>query len=88
MTALVPGSAGVALLLAAFVLSLLGRLSEHGIAYLAMNALGAALACWYGWASGLLPFVVLEGAWAAAALVRLAVGTGKKSGSPQTGEPR
>ena len=67
------GSLGVALLLAAYFLNLIGRLGRERRAYHVVNALGAALACWASWQIGFLPFVVLEGAWllvALAALVR------------------
>jgi hypothetical protein len=66
------GSIGVALLLAAYFLNLVGRLERDGRAYHAVNAVGAGLACWASWRIGFLPFVVLEGAWMLVALVALA----------------
>ncbi|MEW6052018.1 MAG: hypothetical protein AB1644_13275 [Candidatus Zixiibacteriota bacterium] len=65
------GSLGVFLLLLAFVLNLIRKLSESDPRYLMMNACGAAAAAWYAAASGSWPFVVLESVWAAAAIVRL-----------------
>jgi len=81
------GSVGVGLLLAAFVLNVLKRLDENGSAYLVMNTIGAGLSCYYAWVSGIIPFVVLEGVWAGAALVRL-IFVWTKKGSPSVGEPR
>jgi hypothetical protein len=65
------GTLGVALLLAAFGLNLLGRLAAGARPYQALNALGAGLACASAWMIGFAPFVVLEGTWAAVALVAL-----------------
>ena len=66
------GSLGVALLLAAYFLNLIGRLGRERRAYHAVNAIGAALACWASWQIGFVPFVVLEGAWLLVALAALA----------------
>lgn len=71
MPPVVIGSIGVALLLIAFALNLLRKLSERSIPYLLMNIVGALLAAWYAWAGGALPFVILEAVWALTALVRL-----------------
>ena len=65
------GSIGVALLLAAYFLNLVGRLGRERRAYHVANALGAGLSCWASWQIGFLPFVVLEGAWLLVALVAL-----------------
>ena len=61
------GSAGVALLLAAFVLNLAHVLRSDGYAYSLLNCVGAALACYSSWLIDFMPFVVLEGVWALAA---------------------
>ena len=83
MLPMIVGSAGVGLLLLAFVLNLLRMLSEKHPAYLTMNVLGAALAAWYAWVGGVVPFVILESVWGGAALIRLmGVVAGKKEGSP------
>jgi hypothetical protein len=66
------GVIGVGLLLLAFVLNLTRKIEERSPLYLGMNATGAALAAWYAWAGGVLPFVVLELVWCGAALARLA----------------
>jgi hypothetical protein len=73
MSADIWGSVGVGLLLIAFVLNLLRRLSEQSPTYLLMNLVGAGMSAWYAVAGGMWPFVVLEGTWAAAALIRLGI---------------
>ena len=57
------GSLGVALLLAAFFLNLLGLLHKHSPVYLLMNLTGAAIACLASVLLEYLPFVILEGCW-------------------------
>lgn len=71
------GSVGVGLLLLAFLLNLTGRLRAGGYAYLSLNLTGGALACLSSYLIGFVPFVVLEGTWAAVACVGL---VGKFSG--------
>lgn len=61
------GSLGVAMLLLAFGLNTTGRLRADATAYLALNFIGAAMACVASILIGFLPFVILEGAWAAVA---------------------
>ena len=65
------GIIGVTLLLLAFGLNLIKRLSEEHYVYLIMNVTGAGLAAVYAWQSNALPFVVLEAVWATFAGVRL-----------------
>lgn len=62
------GSIGVAILLIAFVLILINKISKNGMTYLFMNFIGSGLA---GVASYLIhytPFIILEGAWMFASL--------------------
>ncbi len=68
------GSAGVALLLIAFVLNLLGRVERDAPAYHVMNLIGAGLAATASWWIGFMPFVVLEVVWASVALAALVRG--------------
>jgi hypothetical protein len=75
------GAIGVALLLAAFLLNLLKVLPAQGIAYSALNLCGAALACYSSYLIEFLPFVILEGVWAAAAAYAL----GRSALSPASG---
>jgi hypothetical protein len=65
------GTIGVALLLAAFVLNLLNVLRADGLVYSLLNLVGAGLACYASWVISFIPFVVLEGVWAAAAAYAL-----------------
>ena len=69
---------GVALLLAAFLLNLLKRMSADGYAYSALNLVGAGLACYSSYLIDFVPFVVLEGVWTIAAAFAL----GRKALSP------
>lgn len=85
LSPMIIGTIGVALLLAAFALNLLDRISEQGRAYLSMNFAGAMMAAWYAFDNGLFPFVVLEMVWALVALVKLLLP--KKKGSRETREP-
>lgn len=57
------GFIGVALLLAAFMLNLLGLIHRDGLTYLLLNLVGAALACLASVLLNYLPFVILEGCW-------------------------
>lgn len=65
----VVGSLGVGLLLGAFFLNLFGYLRTDRLPYLVANFVGGALAAWSSWAIDFMPFVVLEGTWAAVAAV-------------------
>lgn len=65
------GSAGVTLLLLAFVLNLLNKLNSDSVIYLVLNIAGAGLACISSILISFWPFVVLEGVWALASLVPL-----------------
>ncbi len=65
------GFAGVAILLVAFLLNLLGKLSKDGWMYSVLNIIGAGLACL---ASALIhygPFVLLEAVWTVVSLAAL-----------------
>ncbi len=72
LNATLVGSLGVALLLGAFLLNMLKRLAAESAPYAAINLVGASLACYSSYLIGFMPFVVLEGAWALAALFALA----------------
>ena len=66
------GSLGVAFLLIAFLLNLIKRLQADAHPYMVLNLVGAALACYSSYLINFMPFVVLEGVWALAALVAIA----------------
>ena len=57
------GSIGVAILLMAFLLNLLNRLSKDGFVYILMNVFGAGLACYASLLLNYMPFIILEGCW-------------------------
>lgn len=66
------GSIGVALLLLAFGLNLLGSIERSSTGYQALNALGAGLAASASYLIGFVPFVVLEGIWCFVSVLALA----------------
>jgi hypothetical protein len=57
-------SAGVIILLIAFLLNLYGKLPVTSKLYASLNFLGAAICCFAAWLVSFYPFVVLEGIWA------------------------
>jgi hypothetical protein len=70
-TATIIGSAGVALLLVAFLLNLVKLMRADGYPYTSLNFVGASLACYSSYLISFMPFVVLEGVWALAAAVAM-----------------
>lgn len=62
---------GVSLILLAFLLLQLKRVSATNTAYLLMNAVGAGLAAYGSFLIKAWPFVVLEGVWALVAVISL-----------------
>ncbi len=75
-------SAGVSVVLLAFVLNQLGKLSDHAPAFLWMNFLGAGVAAYAAWLSGVIPFVVLEGTWSVVAGIGLIGRACHRAGAP------
>jgi hypothetical protein len=67
----ITGTVGVSLLLLAFALNLLNKISTQSRPYLVLNIAGAALACWSSYLISFWPFVVLEGVWTLSSLVML-----------------
>ena len=65
------GSAGVAILLIAFLLNLLNKISQKSLAYILMNIVGAGLACIASVLINYIPFVILEGAWTLVSIIAL-----------------
>lgn len=65
------GSVGVTVLLFAFILNLLKKLSANSSAYLLMNIVGALLAGISSYMIDFWPFVILESVWVIASLVPL-----------------
>jgi hypothetical protein len=65
------GFLGVSLLLLAFFLNLFKFLRSEAYVYIVLNFVGGALACYSSYLIYFMPFVVLEGTWAAVAAVAL-----------------
>jgi len=65
------GMTGVAILLVAFLLTLMKKLSTTDKSYALMNIIGASLSCYASFLIGYIPFVVLEATWAGVSLVAL-----------------
>lgn len=57
------GATGVSILLLAFLLNLLDRISQSSLIYLLMNLVGAGLACTASVLINYTPFIVLEASW-------------------------
>jgi hypothetical protein len=74
------GFVGVAALLVAFLLNLVGVLRSDRPAYLILNLVGAALAGYSSYLIHFMPFVVLEGTWAIVAAIGLARALGRAAG--------
>lgn len=68
-TSTIIATIGVSLLLIAFFLNLTQIQKQNGWVYLSMNLIGAVLACYASYLIHFFPFVILEGSWAAVALI-------------------
>ena len=74
------GSIGVSILLIAFLLNLLKKISADSKVYIVLNLVGAGLACIASVMINYVPFIILEAAWILVSLVSLVkVIAGKKS---------
>lgn len=67
----ITGTAGVSLLLLAFALNILDKISTRSLLYLLLNVAGAALACWSSYLIRFWPFVVLEAVWTLSSAVMI-----------------
>jgi len=76
-TFLIIGTTGMALLLAAFLANLIGRLPESDPRYTGANLVGAVLLTVYALQLESYPFLILELVWAGAAGYRLVNSLGK-----------
>lgn len=65
------GSIGVGLLLLAYFLNLIKRLSQDSKLYTMLNIIGAGLACYSSYLISFIPFIILEGAWFVVSLIAL-----------------
>ncbi|MEZ2413311.1 hypothetical protein ACA086_00015 [Muriicola sp. E247] len=59
------GSFGVLMILLAFALNITGKLSRNQLSYILLNLIGASLACLASFLINYIPFIILEGVWAA-----------------------
>ena len=65
------GFTGVAILLLAFLLNLLKKISSNSLPYIVMNIVGAGLACLASWLIHYIPFVILEATWTIVSVIAL-----------------
>ncbi len=65
------GFLGVSILLIAFLLNLLKRISQDSRMYILMNLFGAGLACIASILIAYVPFIILEGTWTLVSLLGL-----------------
>ncbi|WP_026914020.1 CBU_0592 family membrane protein [Christiangramia portivictoriae] len=65
------GSAGVFLILLAYVLNAAGKLGTKDLIYILMNFIGASLACYASVLMDYVPFIILEAVWATVSLFSL-----------------
>jgi hypothetical protein len=57
------GVIGVTILLVAYLLILMKKISSDGILYISLNLVGAGIACIASIMLNYVPFIVLEAAW-------------------------
>jgi hypothetical protein len=74
------GTFGVTLLLIAFGLNLLNKITRGGLVYILLNCIGASLACMASILINYTPFVILEGVWTIVSILALINYFSKKSG--------
>ena len=65
------GSAGVTILLLAFLLNLFNKISKNSLLYILMNIIGATLACIASLLINYMPFVILETTWTLVSAIAL-----------------
>lgn len=85
MTAI--GVVGFVLLLTAFGMNLVGRMSRDGVIYAVLNILGAAVLAIYALGKDAPVFVALETIWAATAAVTLLATLRRRKVLAQTSPP-
>jgi hypothetical protein len=65
------GFIGVAILLVAFLLNLMKKITESSVSYLLMNAVGASLTCLASVLIVYVPFIILEAVWTLVSVITL-----------------
>jgi len=65
------GFLGVTILLVAFLLNLLNKITTKSFTYIFLNLVGAGIACLASILLVYWPFIILEGAWTIVSLISL-----------------
>jgi hypothetical protein len=65
------GTIGVTILLVAYFLNLLNKLSADKPTYILLNILGAGIACYASILLNYKPFIILEGTWTLVSVIGL-----------------
>jgi hypothetical protein len=65
------GTIGVTILLLAYFLNLLNKISQQNLVYILLNLFGAGIACLASVLLHYLPFIILEAAWTLVSLAAL-----------------
>ena len=65
------GFAGVFQILLAYVLNVIGKVEKNDLTFILLNLIGAGMACYASVLMNYIPFILLEGIWAAVSLVAL-----------------
>jgi hypothetical protein len=65
------GLTGVAILLLAYLLNLVGKLDQKSLTYIVLNIVGAGLACLASYLINYFPFVILEATWTLVSFIAL-----------------
>jgi hypothetical protein len=65
------GTIGVTILLVAYFLNLLNKLSADKPTYILLNILGAGIACYASLLLNYKPFIILEGTWTLVSIIGL-----------------
>ena len=65
------GFIGVFQILLAFILNITGKIKTKDLSFIALNLIGAGMACLASILMNYLPFIILEGVWTLASLLSL-----------------
>ncbi|MDB4293548.1 hypothetical protein N9954_09095 [Maribacter sp.] len=65
------GFIGVFLILLAYILNVIGKLKNTDLAFILLNLIGAAIACFASILMAYVPFILLEGVWTMVSLFAL-----------------
>ncbi len=65
------GTIGVTILLIAYFLNLINKVTQQSVIYIALNFVGAGIACYASIRLGYWPFIILEAAWTLVSLTAL-----------------